>query len=59
MFFLGINEDIQLFLPCPTYKTATCSVTNLENNKNYFQGGKTAFVLLKRNSDETVEEINM
>ena len=32
---------------------------NLDNNKNYFQGGKTAFVLLNRNSDETVEEINM
>ena len=27
--------------------------------KKYFQGKKTAFVLLKWNSDESVEEINM
>ena len=28
-------------------------------NKNYFQVKKTAIVLVKRNSDETAEEINM
>ena len=28
-------------------------------NKKYFQGKQTAFVLLKWNSDESVEEINM